>query len=188
MANFGSRRNDDPERAHCVRSDAARKRAARRYTQWGQAPPPSLLRRETEEYDRARGRLFSGNSFEASSSRSCSSLPPVKRELEELPSVKMEPEAEAVPERHAGAVVGPEDFLPPAEAESLLPVLLARSARETKEDQQRRRRQEEIDTMLYEQGVASALAFGHKVEEWRREATAQERIYIELSSSDDNDD
>lgn len=40
--------------------------------------------------------------------------------------------------------------------------------------------------MLYEQGVASALAFGHKVEEWRREATAQERIYIELSSSDDN--
>ncbi|KAE8787207.1 Alpha-1,4-glucan-protein synthase [Hordeum vulgare] len=150
MANSGSCKNDDPERARCVRSDAARKRAARRYTQWGQTPPPSLLRREIEEYDRARGRLFSGNSFEASSSRSCSSLPPVKRELEELPSVKMEPEAEAVPERRAGGVVGPEDFLPPAEADSLLPVLLARSAREAKEDQQRRRREEEIDTMLYE--------------------------------------
>ncbi|KAE8774720.1 Alpha-1,4-glucan-protein synthase [Hordeum vulgare] len=160
MANSGSRRNDDPERGRCVRFDAAR------------TPPPSLLRRKTEEYDRARGRLFSGSSFEASSSRSCSSLPPVKRELEELPSVKMEPEAEAVLERRAGAIVGPEDFLPPAEADSLLPVLLARSAREAEEDQQRRRREEEIDTLLYEQGVASALAFGHKVEEWRREATA----------------
>ncbi|KAE8779492.1 hypothetical protein D1007_47510 [Hordeum vulgare] len=181
MANSGSRRNDDPERARRVRSNAAR-----RHTQWGQTPPPSLLRCETEEYDHARGRLFSGSSFEASSSCSCSSLP-VKRELEEPPSVKMEPEAEAVPEGCAGAVVGPEDFLPRAEADSLLPVLLAQSAREAEEDQQHRRREEEIDTMLYEQGVASALAFGHKVEEWRREATAQERIYIELSSSSDDD-
>ncbi|KAE8793801.1 hypothetical protein D1007_31545 [Hordeum vulgare] len=81
MANSGSRRSDDPERARCVRSDAARKRAARRYTQWGQTSPPSLLRRETKEYDRVRGRLFSRSSFEAPSSRSCSSLPPVKREL-----------------------------------------------------------------------------------------------------------
>ncbi|KAE8782065.1 hypothetical protein D1007_44581 [Hordeum vulgare] len=155
MASSGSRRNDDPERARCVRSDAARKRADRRYTQWGLTPPPSLLRRETEEYDRARGCLFSGSSFEASSSRSSSSLPPVKRELGELPSVKMEPEAEAVPERRVGVVVGPEDFFPPAEANNLLPMLLAQSAREAEEDQQRRRR-EEIDTVLYEQGVASA--------------------------------
>ncbi|KAE8778254.1 putative atp-dependent helicase [Hordeum vulgare] len=189
MASSGSRRNNDPERAHRVRSDAARNRAAHRYTRWGLMPPPSLLRLETEEYDRARGRLFSGStSFEASNSRSSSSLPPVKRELEELPSVKMEPEAEAVPERRAGAVVGPEDFLPPAEADSLLPVLLARSAPEVEEDQQRRRREEEIDTVLYEQGVASAIAFGHKVEEWRREATAQKRIYIELSSDEDDED
>ncbi|KAE8799244.1 putative atp-dependent helicase [Hordeum vulgare] len=161
MASSGSRRDDDPERARRVRSDTARKRAARRYTRWGLTPPSSLLRRETEEYDRARGLLFSNNSsIEASSSRSSSSVPPVKRELEELPSVKMK------------AIVGPENFLPPAEADSLLPVLLARSAREAEEDQQRRRREEEIDTVLYEQGVASAIAFGHKVEEWRREATA----------------
>ncbi|KAE8778200.1 putative atp-dependent helicase [Hordeum vulgare] len=189
MASSGSRRNDDPERARRIRSDAACKRAVLRYMRWGLTLLPSLLHRETEEYDRARGRLFSGsNSFEASSSRSSSSLPPVKRELEELPSVKMEPEAEAVPERRAGAVVGPEDFLPPAEADSLLPVLLARSAREVEEDQQRRRREEEIDTVLYEQGVVSAIAFGHKVEEWRREATAQKRIYVELSSDEDDDD
>ncbi|KAE8802979.1 putative ATP-dependent helicase C23E6.02 [Hordeum vulgare] len=124
MASSGSRRNDDPERARRVRSDAAHKCAARRYTRWGLTPPPSLLRRKTEEYDRARGRLISGSSsFEASSSRLSSSLPPVKRELEELPLVKMEPEAKAGPERRAGAVVGPEDFLPPMEADSLLPVL-----------------------------------------------------------------
>ncbi|KAE8810255.1 putative ATP-dependent helicase C23E6.02 [Hordeum vulgare] len=181
MASSVSRRNDDPERARCVRSDAARKRAARRYTRWGLMPPLSLLRCETQEYDRVRGRLFSdSSSFEASSSRSSSSLPAV-------PSVKMEPEAEAVPERRAGAVVGPEDFLPPAEADSLLLVLLARSAREAEEDQQRRRREEEIDTVLYEQGVASTIAFGHKVEEWRREATAQKRIYVELSSNEDDE-
>ncbi|KAE8806806.1 hypothetical protein D1007_16892 [Hordeum vulgare] len=188
MASSGSRRDDEPERARRVRSDAARKRAARRYTRWGLTPPPSLLRRETEEYDRASGRLFFGSSsIEASSSRSSSSLPPAKRELEELPSVRMEPEAEAVPERCVGAVVGLEDFLPPAEADILLPVLLARGAREAKEDQQRRRREEEIDTVLYEQGVALAIAFGHKVEEWRREATAQKRIYVELSSDEDDD-
>ncbi|KAE8773499.1 putative atp-dependent helicase [Hordeum vulgare] len=184
MASSGSCRNDDPERARRVRSDVARKRAARRYTRWGLTPPSSLLRRETEESDRARGRLFSDSgSIEASSSRSSSSVPPVKRELKELPSVKMEPEAEAVPERPS---ILAKDFLPPAEADSLLPVLLARSAREAEEDQQRRRREEEIDTVLYEQGVASAIAFGHKVE-WRREATTQKRIYVELSS-DENDD
>ncbi|KAE8820615.1 hypothetical protein D1007_01361 [Hordeum vulgare] len=187
MASSSSRRNDDPERARCVRSAAARKRAARRYTQWGLTPPPSLLRRETKEYNRARGHLASGSSFEASSSRSSSSLPPVKRELEEFPSVKMEPEAEAVPERCAGAVVGPEDFLPPTEADSLMPVLLAWSAREAEEDQQHRRREEEIDIVLYEQGVASAIAFGHKVEEWRREATARKRVYVELSSDEDDE-
>ncbi|KAE8804537.1 hypothetical protein D1007_19580 [Hordeum vulgare] len=106
MASSGSRRDDDPERARRVRSDDAC-----RYICWGLTPPLSLLRRKTEEYDRAHGRLFSGSSSIASSSRSSSSVPPVKIELEELPSVKMEPEAEAVPERRAGAVVGPEDSL-----------------------------------------------------------------------------
>ncbi|KAE8789045.1 hypothetical protein D1007_36729 [Hordeum vulgare] len=169
MANSGCRSNDDLKRTHRVRSDATRKGAARWYTQWGMKPPPSLLRRETQEYDRACGRLFSGSSSEASSSRSSS--PPVKREREELPQVKMELEAEVMPQRSAGGVVGPEDFLPPVEADNLLPELLARSVREAEEDRQRRRREEEIDTVLYEQGVASALTFGHKVEEWRREAT-----------------
>ncbi|KAE8816185.1 hypothetical protein D1007_06304 [Hordeum vulgare] len=110
-------------------------------------PPPSLLHRETDEYDHVRGRLFCGSSSEALSS--CSSLPPVKREREELPSVKMEPEAEEVPQRPVGGVVRPEDFLPLAKADSLLPALLARNAREAEEDRQRCRREEEIDNVLY---------------------------------------
>ncbi|KAE8787434.1 hypothetical protein D1007_38598 [Hordeum vulgare] len=146
MANSGGHGNYDPERARRVRSDAARKRATRRYTRWGLTLPPSLLCHETEEYDRARGHLFSGSSSEASSSRSRSSLPSVTRELEELPLVKMEPEAEEVPERHAGGVVGPEHFLPPAEADNLLPALLARNAWEAEEERQRCRRDKEIDT------------------------------------------
>ncbi|KAE8814181.1 putative ATP-dependent helicase C23E6.02 [Hordeum vulgare] len=98
MDNSGGCRNDDPERARCVRSNAARKRAACRYTQWGLAPPPSLLRHETEEYDRARGRLFSCNSSEALRSRLHTSLPPLKRELKDLVSVKMELEELEEPE------------------------------------------------------------------------------------------
>ncbi|XP_044951068.1 probable indole-3-pyruvate monooxygenase YUCCA11 [Hordeum vulgare subsp. vulgare] len=61
-------------------------------------------------------------------------------------------------------------------------------AREAVEDRKRRRRDEEIDTVLYEQGVALDLAFGDEVEEWRHEATAQEHIYVDLSSSSDDDE
>ncbi|KAE8820857.1 hypothetical protein D1007_01173 [Hordeum vulgare] len=75
MANSGGRGNDDPEKARRVRSDVTRKWAAHRYTQWGLTPLLSLLHRETEEYDRARDRLFFGSSFEALSSCSRSSLP-----------------------------------------------------------------------------------------------------------------
>ncbi|KAE8777972.1 Chaperone protein DnaJ [Hordeum vulgare] len=89
----------------------------------------------------------------------------------------MEPEAEA----RAGAMYRGRRW-----TRGLPPPRWCRSAREAEEDGQRRRRDEEIDTVLYEQGVASALAFGDKVEEWRREATTQERIYVELSSSDDD--
>ncbi|KAE8800583.1 hypothetical protein D1007_23811 [Hordeum vulgare] len=86
--------------------------------------PSSLLRRETEKYDRARGRLFYGVG-------SRSSLIPVKREPEELPPVrtmKREPEAEAGPKRRAGGVVGSEDFLLLAETDAILPAMLAHSA------------------------------------------------------------
>ncbi|KAE8767960.1 CDPK-related protein kinase [Hordeum vulgare] len=42
----------DPERERRVRSDAARKRGARRWTNRGMSPPASFRVRETEEYDR----------------------------------------------------------------------------------------------------------------------------------------
>ncbi|KAE8817012.1 hypothetical protein D1007_05205 [Hordeum vulgare] len=90
MANSDHRGNDDPERTCCGRSDAARKRAALRYTCWGWPTPPSLRRRETEEYDRARPPLL--RKWQLLRGLELTLLPrPVKRELEELPSVKMEP-------------------------------------------------------------------------------------------------
>ncbi|KAE8772725.1 Jasmonate O-methyltransferase [Hordeum vulgare] len=42
----------DPERERRVRSDAARKRGARRWTNRGMSLPASFRVRETEEYDR----------------------------------------------------------------------------------------------------------------------------------------
>ena len=66
---------------------------------------------------------------------------------------------------------------PPAKADAILPALLARSAGEEEAERQRRPRDDEIGTVLYEQGVASALAFGDK---------KQERIFVDLTSDDDS--
>ena len=54
----GSRsgRERDPERERRVRSDGARKRGARKWTNRGLSPPASFRVRETEEYDRRHGR------------------------------------------------------------------------------------------------------------------------------------
>ncbi|KAE8781252.1 hypothetical protein D1007_45493 [Hordeum vulgare] len=92
-----------PERARCVSSDTARKRAARKYTNRGLERPPLLLRRETEEYDHMQARLSSaaGNSVRVSISRS-PLITLMKREPEELPRlrlVKREPEADAEPKQ-----------------------------------------------------------------------------------------
>lgn len=171
--------DDDEERKRCVAADAARKRSARRYTNRGLELPASLLRRETEEYDRRQARL-SG----AGSSRT--PLPPVKREAEELPplrAVKREPEAE----RPRAGVVGPEDYLPPSEADAIEAAILARSAREEEEVAQRRRRDEEINEVLYEQGLARAREFDEKMEAWRREADAQDSMFFDLTSDDDDE-
>ena len=72
--------------------------------------------------------------------------------------MKREPEAEAGPQRRAGGVVGQEDFLPSAQADAILPPMLARSAWD-------------------ESGK----------EEWRREAANQEQIFVDLTSDDDSD-
>ena len=46
------------ERCRCVNADGARKRSSRRWTLKGIQLPPSLLRRETEEFDLLHGHLL----------------------------------------------------------------------------------------------------------------------------------
>ncbi|KAE8784627.1 CDPK-related protein kinase [Hordeum vulgare] len=100
-----------PERERRVRSDAARKRGAKRWTNRGLSSPPSFLIRETEEYDRRHGRAppsAPGSSYAGSSFSSGLLL--VKRQWSEEPedvvAVKEEPE-----ELGRRGVVGPEDFV-----------------------------------------------------------------------------
>lgn len=133
-----------------------RKRSAHRYTNRGLEPPASLLRRETEEYDRRQARLYG-----ACSSRT--PLLPVKREAKELPplrAVKRKPEADAIE------------------------AILERSAQEAKVAQGPRR-DEEINKVLHEQGLARAREFNEKMEAWRREADAQDSMFIDLTNDDE---
>ncbi|KAE8775176.1 CDPK-related protein kinase [Hordeum vulgare] len=76
-----SDRERDPERERLVRTDVARKRDARRWTDRRMSPPASFNRRETEEYDR-RSTSFSSarSSYAGSSSSSGVGFLPVKRE------------------------------------------------------------------------------------------------------------
>ena len=82
----GSRsgREIDPERERRVRSNGARKRDARKWTNHGLSPPASFECRQTEEYDRRRASFSSARSSYAwSSSSSGAGLLPVKREWSE---------------------------------------------------------------------------------------------------------
>ena len=106
---------DDSKRRRCVVSDGARKRFARRYTNHGLSPPPSLLRHEMEEYDRRQALLRRGLSFRSTASSSfagaSSSRTPltlVKREPEDLLRLRVAKEPEAESERRG--VIGPEDY------------------------------------------------------------------------------
>ncbi|XBJ11436.1 hypothetical protein VPH35_016133 [Triticum aestivum] len=115
MDGYGSS-GDDAERRRCARSDAARKRGARRWLNRGSRPPPAFERRELVEFERELARrryASSGSSAVGSSSAGASSsrLTPVKREPEELGQLAVKLEA-AVPPRRG--VIGPEDYLPPS--------------------------------------------------------------------------
>ncbi|VAH62271.1 unnamed protein product [Triticum turgidum subsp. durum] len=79
----GSKSGDgrDPERERRVRSDIARKRGARKWTNRGMSPPPSFQRSETEEYDHRHTSFSSArSSYAGSSSSSGAGFLPVKRE------------------------------------------------------------------------------------------------------------
>ncbi|KAE8781439.1 CDPK-related protein kinase [Hordeum vulgare] len=134
----------DPERERRVRSDVARKRGARRWTNRGMSPPASFLVRETEEYDRRH--VAAGSSYATGSSYTCSSsssarLLPVKRQWSEEPEdvvdVKEEPE-----ELGRREVVGPEDFAADVDA-----VAAAIAENSLHEEAERRRHDEEIEDL-----------------------------------------
>ncbi|XBI07430.1 hypothetical protein VPH35_135336 [Triticum aestivum] len=105
---------DDAERRCRARSDAARKRGARRWLNRGSRPPPAFERRELAGFERelARRRHASSGSCAAGSSpagASSSRLTPVKREPEELGPRAVKLEADAPPRR---GVIGPRTTSP----------------------------------------------------------------------------
>ncbi|XP_044377381.1 uncharacterized protein [Triticum aestivum] len=186
----GSRsgRERDPERERRVRSDGARKRGARRWTNQGMSPPASFNRRETEEYDRRRAFFSSARSYAGSSSSSGAGFLPMKREWsdEEEPEppapfafvpVKEEPE-EPAPLGRRG-VVGPEDYV----AEDFDAVAAAIAERSMREEEERSRHAQQLEALEWQQAVAA----NKKAEEWRRICAEQAAKYVDLCSSCEED-
>ncbi|KAE8817981.1 CDPK-related protein kinase [Hordeum vulgare] len=136
----------DPERERRVRSDAARKRGAQRWTNRDMSPPASFLVRETEDYDRRHGSSYAG-----SSSSSDARPLPVKRqwseESEDVVAVKKEPE-----ELGRRGVVGPKDFVADVDA-----VAAAIAERSLHEEAEHRRHDEEIEVLQLRQAVETNL-------------------------------
>ncbi|KAE8798999.1 CDPK-related protein kinase [Hordeum vulgare] len=172
-----SRGGNDPERKRRVRSDAARKRGAKRWTNRGLSPRPSFLVRETEEYDRRHGRTPSSAagsssaaraySYAGSSSSSAARLLPVKRKWSEEPEepedVEFVPVKEEPEELGRRGVVGPEDFVADVDA-----VTAAIAERSMHEEAERRRHDEKIEDLQWRQAVEANLAAKVKDDEWRR--------------------
>ncbi|KAE8769627.1 CDPK-related protein kinase [Hordeum vulgare] len=173
-----------PERERHVRSDAARKRGARRWTNRGISPPASFRQSETEEYDQRRASFSS--SYAGSSSSSGAGLLPMKREWsegEEEPeerTVKEEPE-EPASLGHRG-VVGPKDYVVDIDA-----VGAAIAERSVREEAERRRHAEELEDLEWRHAVAANLAAKEKHEDWPRIREEQTAKYIDLCSSGEED-
>ncbi|KAE8774066.1 CDPK-related protein kinase [Hordeum vulgare] len=146
----------DPERERRVRSDSARKRGARRWTNRGMSPSASFRVRKTVEYDRRQ--VAAGSSL-AASSYSFTRLLPAKRQWSEKPddivAVKEEPE-----ELGRRGVVGPEDFVADVDA-----VAAAIAERSLHEEAERRRHGEEIEYLQWLQAVETNLAAKTKDDE-----------------------
>ncbi|KAE8791204.1 CDPK-related protein kinase [Hordeum vulgare] len=197
----GSRSGDgnDPERERRVRSDAATKRGAKRWTNRGLSPLPSFLVRETEEYDHLHGRTPSSAagsssstpgaySYAGSSSSSDARLLPMKRQWSEEPEETEDVEEELVPvkeepkELGRRGVVGPEDFVADVDA-----VAAAIAERSLHEEAERRRHDEKIEDLEWRQAVEANLAAKAKDGEWRRIREEQRAMYIDLCSSGEED-
>ena len=174
---------DEAERRRRARSDAARKRGARRWLNRGTRPPPAFDRRELEDFDRELARLrhaSSGNLSAGSSSAGASSsrLVPVKREPEEAVP-------DAPPRR---GVIGPEDYLPPGQEELLERVVLERSARDQEEMEERIRRELEYERLFLETGLTASQAHASKEADLRVMKAEQAKLYIDLDSDSSDSD
>ncbi|KAE8817992.1 hypothetical protein D1007_04351 [Hordeum vulgare] len=62
----------------------------------------------------------------------------------------------------------------------------ARGAWEEEEVTQRRRRDEELNAVLYEQGIVRSRDFDDNMAACRHEATVQDAIFADITSSDDD--
>ncbi|KAE8818464.1 ABC transporter B family member 25 [Hordeum vulgare] len=147
----------DPDRERRVRSNAARKRGARRWTNRGMSPLASFLVREMEEYNRRHGSSSAAGSSYAGSSSSSGARPlPVKRQWSE------EPEDVIAVKEELGrrGVVGPEDFVADVDV-----VASAIAERSLHEEAKRRRHDEEIEDLKCQQAVEANLAAKAKDDE-----------------------
>ena len=180
---------DEAERRRRARSDAARKRGARRWLNRGSRPPSAFDDRELEDFDRelARRRHASSGNWSTGNSSTCASssrLIPVKREPEEELSPRaVEPDA---PPRRG--VIGPEDYLPPGQEELLERVVLERSAREQEEMEERIRRELEYERLFLETGLTASQAHASKEADLRVMKAEQAKLYIDLDSDSSDSD
>ena len=174
---------DEAERRRRARSDAARKRGARRWLNHGARPPPAFNRRELDEFEleRARRRRASSGNWSAGSSSagaSSSRLVPVKREPEEAVP-------DAPPRR---GVIGPEDYLPPGQEELLERVVLERSARDQEEMEERIRRELEYERLFLETGLTASQAHASKEADLRVMKEEQAKLFVDLGSDSSDSD
>ncbi|SPT21212.1 unnamed protein product [Triticum aestivum] len=180
---------DEAERCRRARSDAARKRGARRWLNHGARPPPAFNRSELDEFEleRARRRRASSGNWSAGSSSGhgsagCSSA---GASSSRLVLVKREPE-EAVPDAPPRrGVIGPEDYLPPGQEELLERVVLERSARDQAEMEERIRRELEYERLFLETGLTASQAHASKEADLRVMKAEQAKLYIEVDSDSD---
>ena len=183
---------DEAERHRRARSDAARKRGARRWLNQGARPPSAFNRRELEEFEfeRAHRRCASSGNWSAGSSSGhgsagCSSagasssrLVPVKREPEEAVP-------DAPPRR---GVIGPEDYLPRRQEELLERVVLERSARDQEEMEERIRRELEYERLFLETGLTASQAHASKEADLRVMKEEQAKLFVDLDSDSSDSD
>ena len=180
---------DEAERRRRARSDAARKRGARRWLNQGARPPPAFDRRELDEFELERRRASSGNWSAGSSSghwsagsssagASSSRLVPVKREPEEAVP-------DAPPRR---GVIGPEDYLPPGQEELLKRVVLERSVRDQEEMEEHIRREREYERLFLETGLTASQAHASKEADLRVMKEEQAKLFVDLGSDSSDSD